>query len=287
MPKKPVKGASGKDILLDVVGFWSEIKLEIVRKYLPAYTTVLCNQRIPFKTFYIDAFAGSGYHLSKKTGDVVKGSPIIALETNPPFGEYHFIDLDETKVSELEALASKRRNVTVHHGDCNTILTKQILPRVRYEDYRRAVCFLDPYNLQVDWSVVAAAGQMKTIELFLNFPLLAINRNVLRHDPSSVSDANRERMNRFWGDDSWRRVGYQEIPTLFGTTEEKIESRDLASVYRDRLRRVAGFSYVPQPMAMKNSLGNVLYYLFFASYNRTGGKIVADIFERFRKRGYG
>ena len=32
-------------------------------------------------------------------------------------------------------------------GDCNHILLRQVLPRARYEDYRRALCLLDPYGL--------------------------------------------------------------------------------------------------------------------------------------------
>lgn len=38
---------------------WTPLKLEIVRKYLAAYTTALKNT--PFRTHYIDAFAGTGY----------------------------------------------------------------------------------------------------------------------------------------------------------------------------------------------------------------------------------
>jgi len=29
----------------DEIGYWSEIKLEILRKYAPAYTTILSNKR--------------------------------------------------------------------------------------------------------------------------------------------------------------------------------------------------------------------------------------------------
>ncbi len=286
MTRRPANDGGERSSIVDVIGFWSEVKLEIVRKYLPAYTTVLTRQKPLFKTLYVDAFAGSGHHISKTTGELVMGSPAIALDTKPPFDEYHFIDLDQAKVEVLEALAQERNNVFVYHGDCNAILHQRVFTRAKYEDYRRALCFLDPYNLQLNWDVVAAAGQMRTVELFLNFPMLAIHRNVLRHDPKTVTKRNMNRMTQFWGNDSWREVGYREALTLFGPTEEKIEGRELAELYRERLRTVAGFSYVPQPMAMRNSQGGVVYYLFFCSYNRTGGKIVADIFERFRTKGY-
>jgi hypothetical protein len=36
---------------------------------------------------------------------------------------------------------------------------------------------------------------------------------------------------------------------------------------------------------MRNTRGAVVYYLFFASPNRTGDKIVRDIFNKYRDRG--
>jgi hypothetical protein len=67
--------------------------------------------------------------------------------------------------------------------------------------------------------------------------------------------------------------------------EEKTSNKALIDAFRDRLRRVAGFEYVPEPMPMRNSKGSVIYYLFFASPNRTGGKIVKNIFDSYRDKG--
>ena len=47
---------------------------------------------------YIDAFAGAGFHLSKTKGEMVRGSPLNALLVQPPFKEYHLIDLNGDKV---------------------------------------------------------------------------------------------------------------------------------------------------------------------------------------------
>lgn len=127
---------------------------------------------------------------------------------------------------------------------------------------------------------------MKNVEIFLNFPMLAIHRNVPRRDPTTITERSTVRMTRFWGDESWNNVGYRSEPTLFGATEEKVEGRELAEAFRERLKRGAGFSYVPAPMAMRNSVRAAVYYLFFASYNEIGGKIVTEIFNKFRRKGY-
>jgi len=47
---------------------------------------------------------------------------------------------------------------------------------------------------------------------------------------------------------------------------------------------VAGFKFVPEPLPMINSTGAVVYYLFFASPNENGGRIVGEIFNKYRDR---
>jgi three-Cys-motif partner protein len=85
----------------------------------------------------------------------------------------------------------------VYEGDCNRVLLEDVFPKVRYEDYRRALCILDPYKLNPDWTVVAKAGEMKSVEIFLNFMVMDMNMNVLWKNPSGVAPAQIERMNRF------------------------------------------------------------------------------------------
>jgi hypothetical protein len=56
------------------------------------------------------------------------------------------------------------------------------------------------------------------------------------------------------------------------------DNQMIAEAYRKRLKEVAGFKYVPEPIPMRNSKNAVVYYLFFASPNETGAKIVGEIF---------
>jgi tRNA A37 threonylcarbamoyladenosine dehydratase len=90
-------------------------------------------------------------------------------------------------------------------------------------------------------------------------------------------------MNAYWGDESWRDVAYEKSdPDLFGNTDlEKVSNETLAAAFRDRLRTVAGFPKVPKPLAMCNSKGSIVYYLFFASQKGTAESIVKYIFEKF------
>ena len=170
----------------DRIGYWSEIKLEIIREYASAYSRILAAHRNPsFYHVYVDAFAGGGVHISRTTGELVAGSPANALQVDPPFREYHFIDLDANKADSLRRLAEGRPQVHVYQADCNDVLLNQVFPTIRYEAYRRGLCLLDPYGLHLDWRVIQCAGEMRSIEIFLNFPVADMNRNVLWVNPEA------------------------------------------------------------------------------------------------------
>ena len=53
------------NIKLDEVGQWTEIKLQILRDYSAAYSTILRRQSAIRHYAYIDGFAGAGSHISK------------------------------------------------------------------------------------------------------------------------------------------------------------------------------------------------------------------------------
>jgi three-Cys-motif partner protein len=270
---------------IDQIGIWSEVKLDIVRRYALEYSKIVSSHG--FYHIYIDAFAGAGKHQRKKTHEEIPGSPMIALAIQPPFREYHFIDANFERAENLRFMTKDRPEVTVHTGDCNEILLNDIFPKVRYEDRKRALCLLDPYNINLRWDVVARAGQSRSIEVFVNFMIMGMNRNTLRRNPEKVTEANKDRMDRFWGDRSWFEAAFHsemDQGKLFVEMEEKVSNEQFAAAYRERLKKVAGFRYVPRPLPMKTEKQSTIYYLYFASPNSTANKIVEYIFGKYRKK---
>jgi three-Cys-motif partner protein len=146
------------------------------------------------------------------------------------------------------------------------------------------LCILDPYGLHLHWTVIAEAAKRGTVEIFLNFPTLDMNRNVLFWTPENASSEDIERMNAFWGDGSWRDVAYSTSGNLFGWPEKQ-PNDVIAEAFRERLQKVAGFKYVPEPVPMRNSNSAILYYLFFAAQKETAENIVVDILNKYRKQG--
>ena len=269
---------------LDEIGKWSEIKLAIIREYAKPYSQILAKHSNLYH-LYIDGFAGAGMHISKTTKGKIAGSPLNVVAVEPKFREYHLVELNRKKVAHLRKLFTVKSDVHIHHGDCNHVLPERLFPNVRYDQFRRALCLLDPYGLDLDWKVIRAAGELGTIDLLLNFPVMDMNMNVLWHDPEAVAIDQAARLTRYWGDGSWKDAAYRSEPALFGEMQQKTDNEAVAQAFRKRLKDVAGFAHVPEPLPMRNSTNAIVYYLFFASHNKTAYRIISDIFKKDRQQG--
>jgi three-Cys-motif partner protein len=268
----------------DEVGAWSVLKLDVIEQYGVAYTKAFSHRGRQLKKYYIDGFSGAGIHIEKSTGQPIEGSPARALKIVPPFDCFYFIDMNAEKTAHLQTLCAGRSDVEVHTGDANTYL-KTLLPTIQYRLYNRALCLLDPYGLHLDWEVIELAGQSHAVDLFLNFPVMDMNRNAIWRSPERASPEGIERMNRFWGDESWKQAAYVESPQpslFFGPDMVKQPNDAVVAAFRERLTKVAGFSYVPAPLPMKNSNNAVVYYLFFASPKPVADTIIQHIFQKYR-----
>jgi three-Cys-motif partner protein len=145
------------------------------------------------------------------------------------------------------------------------------------------LCLLDPYGLHIDWEVMYQAGQSKAIDMFLNFPVMDMNRNAIWKNPERVPQDGIERMTKFWGGE-WKQAAYVKSSqgSFFGPEMVKRGNDDIVAAFRQRLKKVAGFVFVPEPLPMRNSTNAVVYYLFFASQNPVAEKIISDIFRKYR-----
>jgi len=125
------------------------------------------------------------------------------------------------------------------------------------------------------------AGLSRAIDVFLNFPVMDMNRNAIWKNPERVPRDGIDRMNRFWGDETWRQAAYGESPqyNLFSKPDRVKQDNDaIVAAFRERLKTTAGFSFVPEPLPMKNSNNAIVYYLFLASPKPVAQKIIEGIF---------
>ncbi|HEX9744699.1 MAG TPA: three-Cys-motif partner protein TcmP [bacterium] len=142
----------------DEIGLWSEIKHEILSKYARSYSTIMTKQGF-FEHAYIDALSGGGIQKRKHKEEFVQGSPLHVLNITPPFQKFYFVELDKKKCQMLSELIGERQHTYVFCADCNEALPNIIFPKVKYEEYKRGLCLLDPYKLgELKWETIVAAA---------------------------------------------------------------------------------------------------------------------------------
>lgn len=281
---------------------WTEEKLERVRKYLVAYATIMSKQR--FKFAYSDAFAGTGYRTLEQDGSTNElmfpelvdqesqkfliGSARIALHSRPRFNKYIFIEKDAGRFAELNKLREEfpdvAEDIILVNADCNVYLQDLCLNHVWKRN--RAVLFLDPFGMQVEWKTIEAIAQTKAVDLWLLFPLgVAVNR-LLRRD-GNINEVLRQRLDELFGTTEWFDAFYETkvVRSLFGeeTRLEKIVNLDrIGKYFVTRLQTI--FARVAEnPLPLYNSRNNPLYLLCFAAGNPKGAptavKIADDILK--------
>lgn len=226
----------------------------------------------------------------KSTGEILTGSPLRVLSTSHPFHEYHFIDEDASRIETLRAEVQKlsvdfpgrTTNVHIHLGDAIELLVK-LIPTIAYRDFKRALLFLDPYGLDVPWSVIELAAKQGTIDVLLNFSIMDLNRNYLPAKRETLTDEQREKVLPFLGP-GWEEEIYPESSqtSLFGKEFEKLSNNEIVLFYANRLESKAGFKFASEPLLFEYHGAN-LYYLLLASHKEAARKIMNSLVKKYGK----
>lgn len=145
---------------------------------------------------------------------------------------------------------------------------------------RRAVLFLDPYGMQVEWQTIEAIAGTKAIDLWLLFPLgIGVNRLLTRS--GEIPEAWRQRLDVMFGTTDWINAFYRAAPQpdLFNpaaTTLVKARVDVIASYFVERLKTVFP-AVAPNARVLRNSSGNPMYLFCFAAAHPLALKIANDI----------
>lgn len=291
-------------------GDWTEDKLKRLGKYLRAYTKIFeANQNAQFlTTIYVDAFASTG---ERATGDKSKGletdadisdaevrqfldgSVRIALEVKPEFDQYLFIELDAENCQTLEhnlnaSYPHMMHKIQIENAEANQYLRDWC--RLTDWSKKRAVLFLDPFGMQVEWSLLEAISQTHAIDVWLLFPIgMGVNRMLTRSQPPPKPWA--DRLDKTLGNKDWQEKFYPSVVdmTLFGDVEtqsKKTSFAGIAEYFVARLNTLFPNGVADNPVLLRNSRNTPLYLLCFATSNQKESvrkaalKIASDILKR-------
>jgi three-Cys-motif partner protein len=251
-------------------GVWTEIKLKALTEYLDFYQKALKNQG--FETWYLDAFAGTGdRHTELEQGGIFEGSPIErverildgsarkALNIDPPFTHYWFVEQHRGRASVLEKLKQEfELDIVVRRGEANSELSELFgsFPWVGSRaSKQRGVVFLDPYGMTVGWDTLKLLAAARRVDVWYLFPRKAVVQQ-LAHDIRGIDDAKRKKLAEIFGGDDWEKAFYDAQPVqggLFDTDPAQTKGRtatpaQIANFARQRLGKL--FCYVSDPLPL-------------------------------------
>lgn len=288
-------------------GNWTEEKLARLRAYLNRYRLVFQNQTF-LRTWYVDAFAGTGTRADREpdtlqhegqaffedvyedteTMNYRQGSAAIALDLDKPFDRYLFIDQRKKHVAALEASVKQSHPALLprcefKRGNANDVLKEWCAARDWRKD--RAVVFLDPYGMQVEWSTIATLAETGGVDLWYLFPLgIGVSRLLTRD--GTIDESWCKRLDLLFGTNEWRTRFYttQVQEGLFGSQEvvqRDASTEKIQQFIEQRLATV--FLKVAKGLILRNSRANPLYCLCFAASNPKGAPIAVRIAQSILK----
>jgi three-Cys-motif partner protein len=205
-------------------------KLETVQRYLQTYATALKFQH--FELLYVDACAGSGSSVPKgaleatnsnqvtleglahpvaDTDEIIVGSAIRALGVSPPFHKYLLNDVKQSNVDALrkavrEDFPHLTERVELTRLDANEMLRN--LCRTENWKKTRAVVFLDPFGLQINYETLKLLAQTQAVDLWYLVPVFAMYRQV--SGEGQINPDGGPRVDAALGTDAWREVAVVE-----------------------------------------------------------------------------
>ena len=259
----------------------TDLKLSLVEGYLKAFTTAL-REKFP-ELWYIDAFAGTGVRTVKheaidggffpSTEERIehrRGSAQIAIDIKPAFDRLIFIEQKKRHYQALCQLAGQypNRKIDVVRGEANSM----ILEELRLRDWlgKRAVMFLDPYGMAVDWATLEAIQKTEAIDVWYLVSLSGIFRQATR-DPDKLDSGKKRALIRMLGTDDWMNEWYQrpKVMDLLGEVDPRVQrTADVEAIelyVRNRLSKL--FPKVLKPKRLYNDRGAPIFSLFLAISN--------------------
>lgn len=268
-------------------GFWSELKLSLLKDYLEAFTTASKGQS---RLVYLDAFAGQTLNVSRTTGTEFHGSARIALEvSDPPFTQLRYFELKPERARELEATLRRDypgRDIVVYPEDCNIAMMNALrdLENLRWAP---TFAFLDPDGMQLKWMTLQKIADHKKgyrtastkpefkVEMWMLFPSQGLMRT-LAHDPEKLRESDVRRASDLFGTEEWRAIHRLRVKNEIDGAEAADEYLNLM---RWRLEDVLGYDKT-HPLEVRNSIEGRMYHMILATDHPTGTKIITSLYNK-------
>lgn len=253
-PEPPAIASDG--LPLRPTGPWVHDKNYYLKRYLDIMTRGV-GHKWAGKLSYVDLFAGPGRSVVRGTGEVVEGSPFVAL--NCEFARYVFVDVPDVLSTLQRRIAThpKAGRVSLIEGDCNEVI--EAVRDASPPDHL-TLAFVDPSGLQIHFRTIERLVQGRKIDLLMTIQFGMGIRLNLRQYSESDGDA----LTHFLGNTTWREdVEIGGSPSQIG---QRIVDR-----YMRQLRELGYETVQNREVTVRTDQNNLLlYFIVLASRHSRG-----------------
>jgi three-Cys-motif partner protein len=194
---------------------WTILKLSILAYYIDIYTVIIKSR---YKhAFYLDLCAGCGLNYIQETKDIVLGSACIAdriPRTDKKFDKLILFEKDKQKAEAVEKILP---NARVINADSNGPILDDVLLEIDNTPQSHFLAFIDPEADEIRWKTIETLLKTRG-DILINYMCTSIGR--IWGNACAGENKFIERMDRFFGDNSWKSCNYSE--ELFWLYFEKV-----------------------------------------------------------------
>jgi three-Cys-motif partner protein len=257
-------------------GFWTRGKLDLLRRYLNAFTTA--SKRQP-ERLYLDLFGGQPVNRERLTEADLDGSARIALRAEPTFTRLRFFE-QEPFASRLRSSLTADfpgRQLEVVAGDCNQTIGT-VLDGLRSVNWAPTFAFVDPNGPDIHWSTLEALSRFRKpgltkVELWILVAAGTFIRN-LRTD-GTVPQAESDKLTRMYGTEQWHAIYEARVSRALTPGDAREE---YVNLMRWRLEKVLGYQWT-HPLEIFNEQGSSIYHMVFATDHEAGHRIMTSLYN--------
>lgn len=264
-------------------GLWAKDKLRVLEAYMRVFG-ISMREKGWCAFHYVDIMAGAGKNRIRETGEIVLGSPLIALNQEI-FTGYFFCEADPKAFEALQTRVRahpRGRSASLYQQDANSAID-DICDRIDAVDRNRGqtwgslnLAFIDPEGpSDVKWSTVKRLAAVNRMDMIINVPTNGISRLYGKQNYEAVDD--------FFGTDAWRRSVRLE-------DNAATKRRHWLDLYKQRLQPYGYTALdeddipVVKEFIARNSREAQLYTLIFASKHPLGDHLWKQVLRHLNQR---
>jgi three-Cys-motif partner protein len=268
-------------------GEWVKEKLYYIKRYIDIFEVAM-RDRSWRRRIFIDLFSGPGKCIVRDTNEFLLGSPLLALQTQYPFTDYYFGDLEQYNIDSLKQRVSEssipKDRIHLLVGDANSNVRDVVTEISQFDKFIRGVlpclnlAFLDPEGLELEWKTIETLAHLNRMDLIIHYSQNGLTRNL----DKSYATQKDTIVDSFFGDRKWRDV----YRNALSKRESIGVHRALIDYYKSKLSNLGyvvinDSDEVAQEPLIRNTQRNApLYRLIFASKHPLGNKIWNEVTKK-------